>query len=335
MRAHSVQALSHTLILLLALAGAVAHGVYLAAVMDLAEPGREAIASGALLGWLVVLALYLVSTMLVPKNSRYISTLTDVLVLLLFAATGAAGTVYLATIQWGGLDRCHRRLGKACEASLAGGVIGAVVVVALIVSAITEAVYVTKHHGKEGWFLSLRWLGHNTSKVMTRNTETLRPLILNQSEPSMAQRQPRQPRQGIFVPLAIRRSNDYDDLALVSPLRVTNRTSKDSVRSARVSSDTSRFSTDTVRATSRPHALRGHKRSGSGGSGSSLASLAKGRTPSVFSNSSRTKKYSEVGPLLDGEVEDPFARARRMSDGVEELDEASIRSARIVRPGQH
>ncbi len=67
--------------------------------------------------------------MLAPKNSRFIWTITDACLLLLFAAAGAGGTAYLAVIHWAHLGRCHRRHGSACEASIAGGALGCVVVV--------------------------------------------------------------------------------------------------------------------------------------------------------------------------------------------------------------
>ncbi|CAK9787105.1 hypothetical protein CC85DRAFT_319319 [Cutaneotrichosporon oleaginosum] len=327
MRANSAQALSHTLTLLLAVAGAVGHGVFLAALLEFDNPGPAAIASGALIGWLVVLILYLIATMLAPKNSRFIWTITDVCVLLTFAAAGAAGTVYLAIVNWAHLDHCHHRLGSACEASIAGGAVSCVVVIALLASAITEAWYISKHHGKEGWYLSLRWIGQNTAQA-----EQLKPLMYT-TQPPMAPR----PRQGTFIPLvvaAVRRSKEYEDLPLVSPssgsapLRIMNRTSSDTVRR---SAETVRASTDTLRSfhTARPPSSR--RRSGSGSSITSV--FSRKRTPSVFSHSSRRSSEEAATPLV-GAMElpdDPFARSpRRLSDRVEELDDAvSLRSVPV------
>ncbi|BEJ14407.1 hypothetical protein CspHIS471_0401740 [Cutaneotrichosporon sp. HIS471] len=315
MKAHTAQALTHILTLLLAISSAVGHGVYLSAILDLADPGPSAIISGALIGWLVVLALYLISTMLAPKNSRFIRTLTDVILLLVFAAVGAGGTVYLAIIHWTRLDVCHRQLGQACEASLAGGVIGAVVVVALVTSAITEAVYVSKHHGKQGWFLSLRCMGQDTT-----NVEVLRPLVL---PPQIS----RKPRQGAFVPIivsGIRRSKEYKDLALVSPgappPRIMNRSSSDTLRS---------FHSGLTAQSTKPRSTTGRNRSGSASSITSM--FSKKRTPSVFSQTSSSRNSEEAVPFFGNVDDDPFARSPRpMSDRVEELDDtASLRSVRV------
>ncbi|BEI83480.1 hypothetical protein CcaverHIS002_0400840 [Cutaneotrichosporon cavernicola] len=315
MLAHTAQALTHTLILLLAISSAVGHGVYLSALLDLVEPGPSAIISGALIGWLVALILYLISAMLAPKNSRFIRTLTDVILLLVFAAIGAGGTAYLAIMHWTHLDVCHRRIGQACEASLAGGVIGAVVVVALVASAITEAVYVSKHHGREGWFLSLRCLGQDTA-----NVEALRPLVL-------PLQMPRKARQGAFVPIIVtasRRSKEYEDLALVSPgappLRVMNRSSSDTLRS---------FHSGRSAQSTKPRSTTGRRRSGSASSITSM--FSKKRTPSVFSQASSSRNSEEAAPLVGNVGDDPFARSPRpMSDRVEELDDkASLRSVRV------
>jgi amino acid permease len=62
MRAHIAQALAPTLTLLLAIAGAVGHGVFLAALLEFDDLGPVGATSGALIGWLVVLALYLIAT---------------------------------------------------------------------------------------------------------------------------------------------------------------------------------------------------------------------------------------------------------------------------------
>lgn len=66
MRSHSAQALGHTLTLLLALAGAVCHGVFLSSLLEFASHDVFGSAVGILtvveIGWLVVLASYLIST---------------------------------------------------------------------------------------------------------------------------------------------------------------------------------------------------------------------------------------------------------------------------------
>lgn len=175
----------------------------------------------------------------------------------------------------------------------------------------------TRHHGKAGWFLSLRWMSHNTAQA-----EQLRPLIV--SQPPVALK----PRQGTFVPLvvaAVRRSKEYEDLALVSPsmrnapLHIANRSSSDT----RLSSDTVR-SSDMARPSS-----RSRRRSGSGSSKASVFSMK--RSPSVFSQSSRTTE--DTTPLVEAMElpDDPFARSpRRLSDRVEELDDAvSLRSVPV------
>ncbi len=174
----------------------------------------------------------------------------------------------------------------------------------------------TKRHGKKGWFLSLRRMGQEEAQA---KLEQLRPLMLP-VQPPMAPKQ----RQGTFVPLvvaAVRRSKEYEDLPLVSPstgtapLRIASRTSSDTVRTSE---------------TARPSRTHGRRRSGSV---SSIASVfSKKRTPSVFSQGSRRSTEEDAAPLVGAlEVDDPFARSpRRMSDRVEELDDAaSLRSVPV------
>lgn len=159
MRPHSAQALAHTLTLLLALAGAVGHGVFLSALIDL-----DANVFGSTLGivtvveiaWLVILALYLISTsvglkrlrdfgllepgasadrrMLAPKNARFIWVITDVCLLLAFAAVGLGATIALVIANYVHLDACHKKYGEPCSASVGGGAVSFVVVVIVSVS---------------------------------------------------------------------------------------------------------------------------------------------------------------------------------------------------------
>lgn len=67
MRPHCAQALGYTITLLLALAGAVCHGVVLFSLLELAPLNNVfgsavGIVTVVEIGWLVMLALYLIST---------------------------------------------------------------------------------------------------------------------------------------------------------------------------------------------------------------------------------------------------------------------------------
>lgn len=76
--------------------------------------------------------------------------------------------------------------------------------------------YTSKIHGREGWWLSLRWLSHNTQGFAPLKL-TVHPASMHNMAPA-----PRQARQGTFVPIIVvndrlRKSKEYEDVPLLEP----------------------------------------------------------------------------------------------------------------------